>query len=191
MRAILAFCAAVALAACQPASNMPPPDAPAGQAPEVNNILGLTLETELSPQLVQDFIAKHGAAGVVRNLADYPPGNGDFGFWAKVTDKIKAGDAAWVALAPALQPGADGALGEGLTLALQAALATNPSAVLALPNPPYPVETLCTVGLIEPTPEQLKAAKDAAITAVSKLADPALAKAKAACLAELAKVKAP
>jgi len=81
----------------------------------------------------------------------------------KLFNKIESGNADWVALAPRLAPGADGANAEGLAIALAYALPRNPSAVLNVIDPIegdahiLAISRVCGVPFIEEIPKGYKA----------------------------------
>lgn len=191
MRVLLVLGCVAALAGCdlimpkKPEPPAPPPvESPAQLAAKT---LGLAGDAVLAPEAIQPLIDQHGAQTVVLGLLN--SGSAETGgLWSQIETGVKSGADGWLGLVPALTAGVDGATASGLKLAVQSALAANAPGVLKLIGEARPVGDVCTIGLIEPTPEALKAAKDAAVKAVTAVKDPALKDVKAACLAELAKV---
>ena len=100
------------------------------------------------PATIAASIRAHGAAATVAGLLKADQ-------WESVAGKIGSGDARWIALAPPLVPGADGAVAEGLGISLAYALPKNPRAVLAALDPKDgPVigaDQVCSVPFIEDT----------------------------------------
>lgn len=139
-------------------------------------------ETPLNPSAIAADIKAHGADAVVTHLFT----SGDYD---RVLDHIDKGEAAWVALAPKLAPGTDAGTAESLVIALAFALPKNPRAVLALiaGKDAFPVEDVCGAPFIEGTIGDIPAYVKKARAAVSRVSDAKLAKAKAACLAQLDK----
>ncbi|MFZ4071404.1 MAG: hypothetical protein ACOYJ6_15005 [Caulobacterales bacterium] len=193
MRLIPLVSLAVVLAGCNMAPPKPP-EPPATAMPAVTpeqaaaKALGLAGDAILTPETVQALIAQHGAAAVAHGLATIGPAETG-GLWGQVETGVASGAEGWLALVPALTPGVDAGTAEGLKLAIQTALAANAPGVLKLIDATRPAGDVCTIGLIEPTPEQLKAAKNAAVKAVTAVTDPARKQAKTDCLAELEKVR--
>lgn len=99
------------------------------------------------------------------------------------------GDARWIALAPALASRADGAFAEGLGIGLAYSLPKNPRAVLAAldlkDGPAIGPGQVCGVPFIEDAVKNRSAYKRRAVRAVAGVADPALSRARIACLAVL------
>jgi hypothetical protein len=129
-----------------------------------------------TPPTLQAEIARAGAAATVAQLT---AGSGVA--WHSVIAHISTGASAWLALVPALQPGTDAASGEDLTGALATALQTNPTGVLALAGPTFPLAQICADPQIEPTDAQLASWTKKTEIALSKVVDPSLAQAVAAC----------
>lgn len=94
---------------------------------------------------------------------------------------IGSGQADWLALAPDLEPAADGWFAEGLQEALYVALPNNAPGVLALIPEHADLAFVCRPAGDPPTPDQTTA-NEAGIAAVEAVTDPALAEARAACL---------
>jgi hypothetical protein len=142
----------------------------------------LAAATPLNPRAIAADIAAHGADAVVTRLFTH-------GDYDRVLDHIDKGEAEWVALAPKLAPGTDAGTAESLVIALAFALPKNPRAVLPLitGKDAFPVEDVCGAPFIEGTIGDIPAYVKKAKAAVSRVSDPKLAKAKAACLAQLDK----
>ncbi len=105
-----------------------------------------------------------------------------------VLGRIGEGRDEWIALAPKLSPGADGAAAEGLGIVLAQALPINPASVLqVLTEGPgnISVQRVCSTPFIETTKASDHAYDQRAIRAVSSVADPRLAAKRDACLARL------
>lgn len=137
---------------------------------------------------IRQSVASAGAKATVEGLAKA-------GQWEAVTAKIGSGDAAWIALAPLLAPGADAGHAEGLGLALATALPKNVAAVLGAldPDPAGVVGAshVCNAPFIEMPEAEEKAYVAAALAGLQAVSDPALASAKAACVGALQAVPAP
>jgi hypothetical protein len=191
MRVLILIGCVAALAGCdllmpkKPEPAAPPPvESPAQLAAKA---VGLAGDAVLTPESVQALITAHGAQTTVLGIANSGAVD-QGGLWGQVEAGVASGADGWLGLVPALTLGVDAGTAEGLKLAVQSALTVNAPGALKLIGEARPVTDVCTIGLIEPTPEQLKTAKDAAVKAVTAVKDPALKDAKAACLAELAKV---
>jgi len=111
------------------------------------------------------------------------------GEWDAAVDEISRGDAVWIALAPALAPGADAGTAEDLGISLAFALPRNAAAVLAAVGDPDPavfnVEEVCGLPFIEDTVKDRAGYRRTAIAAVSGVANPRLGAVKNLCLAIL------
>ncbi|HEX3405639.1 MAG TPA: hypothetical protein VHS81_00245 [Caulobacteraceae bacterium] len=126
-------------------------------------------------------LARYGARATVGALFDQRR-------WDFVSDRIGAGDGAFVALAARLAPGADAGTAEDLPIALAFALPRNAPAVLAAlaaPGGGFDVGEVCDAPFIEDTVSDLPGYRRQAAIAVRHVADPRLATVKAACLAAL------
>ena len=105
-------------------------------------------------------------------------------------DQIGRGKSEWIALATRIAPGTDASASEGLGISLARALPRNPSAVLRVvdladEDGVLGVSRVCGVPFIEVTRAYNAAYERRAIPAVSRVLDPALAAARAKCLARL------
>jgi len=140
----------------------------------------------LSPDAVARDIDAHGARAVVARLF----ASGDYD---RIMDKIDTGDARWIALVPKLSPGADAGLAEELPIALAFALPNNPRAVLSVlaGKDGFTVEDVCSAPFIEGTVKSIPAYVKHAKAALAHVDDPALAKLKMACMAQLEKALIP
>lgn len=131
---------------------------------------------------IADRIARDGAQPTIAKLWRD-------GQWDGVADHIGSGDAAWIALAPKLAPGADAGPAEDLGIALAYALPRNAPAVLAAilagNNRLVGVQRVCTLPFIEDSVNDRPAYRRDAIKAVSAVSDPALAGVKGACVSAL------
>jgi hypothetical protein len=133
-----------------------------------------------TPAEVEASLARNGARATVSALFDQRR-------WDYVSDRIGAGDGAWVALAPRLAAGADAGTAEDLPIALAFALPRNPAAVLAaLGSGAFDIGEVCGAPFIEGTVSDLPAYVRRARAAVRRVDAPALAAARRACLAALA-----
>ncbi|RDI97497.1 hypothetical protein DVT68_17310 [Dyella solisilvae] len=103
-------------------------------------------------------------------------------------ERIGLGGPDWVALAPRLAPGADGADAEGLSIELAHALPRNAAAVLKVLDPIegddriLATSRVCSIPFIEGVPHNYKIM---ARRALSQVRDPTLQAAKRRCLAVL------
>lgn len=137
------------------------------------------------------FAEHPSAAEVAASLVRYGPRATVSALWDKrrwdyVSDRIGAGDAAWVALAPRLAAGADAGIAEDLPVALAFALPRNAPAVLAaLASGAFDVDEVCGAPFIENTVSDIPAYRRQAQAAVLRVAVPRLASVRAACLRAL------
>ena len=105
-----------------------------------------------------------------------------------VLGRIGEGGNEWIALAPKLAPGADGAAAEGLGIVLAQALPINAAGVLrVLTDGPgdISVERVCSTPFIETSKASDQAYDQRAIQALRGVTDPVLAKKRDACLTRL------
>jgi hypothetical protein len=127
-------------------------------------------------------IDRSGPQAVVQRLIDE-------GEWAVVQDAITRGDGAWVALVPALAPGTDGGVSEGLGIGLAYALPRNPAAVLRVldlsESTSLGPSHICSAPFIEPSPAFLAQYRSVTLKALASVQDDSLAPAKSACLRAL------
>jgi hypothetical protein len=134
-----------------------------------------------TPAEISASLARYGARATVNGLFDQKR-------WDYVSDRIGAGEAAWVALAPKLAAGADAGTAEDLPIALAFALPRNAPAVLAaIRSGAFAADDVCDAPFIEDTVSDIPAWRRRAAAAVRRVADPQLAAVKAACLAAIAK----
>jgi hypothetical protein len=133
-----------------------------------------------TPAEIGASLARYGARATVNALFDERR-------WDYVSDRIGAGESAWVALAAKLAPGADAGTAEDLPIALAFALPRNAPAVLAaVQTGAFDVAEVCDAPFIEDTVSDIPAYRRRAAAAVRRVAEPQLAAVKAACLAALA-----
>jgi len=127
-------------------------------------------------------IDRSGAQAVVQRLIDDSE-------WDIVQNAIMRGDGAWVALAPALAPGTDGGVSEGLGIGLAYALPRNPEAVLRVldltDSTSLGPRHICSAPFIEPSPAFLAQYRSVTRKALASVRDGDLAPAKSACLRAL------
>ena len=135
----------------------------------------------LDPHIVQRQIQTAGADATVNSLDRS-------GRMDQILTRIGRGDGRWIALAPTLAPGTDGADAEGLSIELARALPVNPAAVLRVIEPGAGVlgiEQVCGTPFIEPPPGYDRAYLKRALKAVARISRPDLLVKRQACLAEL------
>lgn len=137
---------------------------------------------DLAKQMA-DSLAHKGAKATLAAYFDCDSGTG----WAAVG----SGDAAAVKVGFALLPKAQGCQNETMLEAFSHALVANPTLMMGYLNRRSDVSaSLCVPLINNPTKAQLAAAFDAAKQAYLSVTDPALAKIKQACLAELEEARA-
>jgi hypothetical protein len=135
-----------------------------------------------TPDQVFAAISEYGAVAFFSSL--------DYQAAERLLDHIGTGDAAWVALAPELSAGADGANAEGLAIALAYALPKNATAVLKIVDPVegdghiLAISRICGIPFIEQVPRLYKSK---ALRAVVAVKDPALQQVKGRCVSILKK----
>ena len=135
----------------------------------------------LAPPTLAVRLERAGAKTVVNEL----DATGQFD---TVIEQIGHGSAAWVALAPRLAPGADGANAEGLGIALARALPINPAAVLRASTDwegPVGIKRVCSVPFIETTRSYNLAYTRRALAALSRVHDPDLVAKRNQCRTNL------
>jgi hypothetical protein len=131
-------------------------------------------------QQVADAIQRRGSKAFLTALTDDEVEH--------LYSHIGSGHPDWIALAPMLADGADGADAEGLSIELAKALPKNPTAVLRVLDPAESHDRIlatprvCSIPFIEKVPRNYKSS---AIRAVSEVQDPALQATKQRCLAML------
>lgn len=121
------------------------------------------MAAERTAEQIAADIDRNGPVKLVATLSSTAPQD-----WQHVLDAIATGDEAWLDIAARLRPGTDAGTGEDLVGAVAAALKVNPDAVLPMIGPAFPMDEVCTVPLIEPSPEQLAQWKKAALQALAK-----------------------
>jgi hypothetical protein len=111
------------------------------------------------------------------------------GRWSVVEDRIAAGQADWIALAPMLAQGTDAGTAEGLSISLAQALPRNPRAVLAVvrlePGRVLSLQRVCAAPFIEETAEHHAIYTRAAFKALAGAMEASLEPARRACLEQL------
>ena len=137
----------------------------------------------LEPSEIRSLIDNLGPAEAAKRL------RGDRFTWAVLEKGIASGHREWLALAAALHPGAGAGAADSLHIALGAALARKPEAVLRLLGPQLDIGAICSALPGEgPEAESLEAARsliDGRIRAVRSVRTRRLAVVKQACLVEL------
>ncbi len=120
------------------------------------------------PALLAQIHAR-GAKAVVGQLET---GNG--AGWDQVLGQIETGEKTWLQVGLALRPGADAGSAESLSVSMATALLSNPEDVLRLAVPAFGEKTICSVPLIEPSPEQEEAYTAKARAALARVSSPDL-----------------
>jgi hypothetical protein len=134
-----------------------------------------------TPAQVAAAIEHKGARAFFASLSDQAS--------ERLFNSIETGNAEWVALAPKLAIGADGADAEGLGIALAYALPKNPTAVLGVVDPIegdghiLAVSRICGIPFIEEIPKDYKTKTLKAVAATTGVD----AKIKSRCLEALSK----
>lgn len=131
----------------------------------------------VSATSIQREIKSNGAASVVRRLTS---GKGEQ--WQAVLRNIETGNKVWLKIAMGLLGGTDAGNTESLYYALSIALTRNAEGVLRLLGPTAPIQKICTVPYIEPSPKAVREYRIRAQAALAKVTDPTLAKSKRECL---------
>ena len=101
------------------------------------------------PSALLAQIHSQGAKAVVSQLAA-----GDGAGWDQVLGQVEAGSKPWLDVGLALKPGADAGSGEALSVSMATALLSNPEDVLRSAVPAFGEKTICSMPLIEPSPQQ-------------------------------------
>jgi len=134
-----------------------------------------------TPAQIAASVTRYGAGETVNALFDQHR-------WDFVSERIAAGDGAWLALAAKLAPGVDAGTAEELPIDLAFALPRNAAAVLAaIRDGASDVGDVCSAPFIEDTVKDIPAYRRHAVAAVERVADPRLATTKTACLVALRK----
>ena len=128
-------------------------------------------------------IQKDGAKTIVQQL---PSGKGTA--WDHTMDKISNGDRRWLSVAEALRSGTDAGNTQSIYYAVSKALLKAPDRVLRLISDQFPMEAICTVPDIEPTPTELRTEITQATSALALVRDPALITRRDECLASFEKL---
>ena len=128
-----------------------------------------------APEDLLARIERQGGREVLRALWD------DERAFEDVLEGIETGEDAWLRVAQALQPFADGAASLSLRYALARALPGAPARILGLAGHGYAVDDLCTSPFIEPGPGVAEAYEREALAALGTVRAPALAGIAARC----------
>ena len=192
VRSILLMASAAALAACSqaegPQSAAETSARATTSAPTAAMAAYTAAATEhfaggppVSPEDVSSMIEAQGAQGTIAALDP----DGGKTRWTSVMSGIATGQAAWLALATPLEPGAENASYADLNDALKAAMVVNPSGVLAIlneANPNLSTGSICAPAGYEADAAWYAAYYDALTPAVESVTDPSLAGVRSACL---------
>ncbi|MFM0738161.1 hypothetical protein PQQ51_13040 [Paraburkholderia xenovorans] len=137
----------------------------------------------LTPSRIERDVRTHGAHATVQSL-------NRTGRLDAVLSKIASGSVAWVRLSPDLAKGTDAGDSTGLSIALAQALPKNPKAVLAVldDGPVTGAAVVCSVPLIEPSPDEVKDYLNRAIDAVRHTPDSGSLPQRAPCLQALKRI---
>jgi hypothetical protein len=192
VRSILLMATAAALAACSQAEA--PPSAAQTSASSTTSTPTSAMASytaaateefaggpPVSPDEVRSMIEAEGAQRTIAALST----GGDKTRWTSVMAGIATGEAAWLALATPLEPGAENESYGDLNYALKAAMVANPSGVLAIvneENPDLSTESICAPAGYEADAAWSAAYYDALTPAVESVTDPSLASVRSACL---------
>ncbi|HKI85851.1 MAG TPA: hypothetical protein VKA53_03810 [Thermoanaerobaculia bacterium] len=124
-------------------------------------------------------IDRDGGDGVIRELwAAHEP----FEFMCA---QISTGDPQWLQVASRLRPFSDAGASLSLDISMARALPKQPSAVLALIEPPWRLEMVCGAPFIEPPAEEVQAYLENAISVLSQPRSEPLEERRVACLYHL------
>ncbi|HEX8307029.1 MAG TPA: hypothetical protein VF645_01250 [Allosphingosinicella sp.] len=139
----------------------------------------------ITPDEVRKKIEAEGATRAVEKLSSSHDPDAPLP-WSTVTAGIARGEPQWLAVAPLIRPGTQAGSGDEYSMALTAALTTNPAGSLRL----MALEEggsggYCIAADYETPPEQIRAYYAAAIANVERVGDPELQDIKAACLKQL------
>lgn len=105
--------------------------------------------------------------------------------WARVTRQIETGSAAWLHVADKLLDATDASRTGDLYFALSVALTHNAAGVLSMVGPKLPVEKVCSVPYIEPSPAVIRAYQSKARLALARVTSAELEPRKKACLSSV------
>ena len=145
-------------------------------------VAGCSGATAPTPGGVDASLRRRGGAATIEALVRT-------GQWDGVADHLGSGDARWIALAPRLGQAADAGVAEELGIALAFSLPKNPRAVLAALDADegrvLGADRVCGMPFIEDTVKDRPGYRSRALQAVSSVSDPALGRARTACLLRL------
>lgn len=139
----------------------------------------------ISPDEVRKMIEAQGATRAVQKLSSSQDPDAALP-WSTVTAGIARGEPDWLEIAPLIRPGTQAGSDEEFSMALTAALTTNPSGSLRLMAlEKGGSDGYCVATDYETPPEQIRAYYIAAIANVERVTEPELQGIKAACLKQL------
>jgi hypothetical protein len=102
--------------------------------------------------------------------------------WEEVMRQIETGTPEWLQVATALRRGSDAGNTESLYYAVSYALLRAPQRVLPMIGGDFPLQNVCTVPDIEPSPEKVRRQVAKARTALRGVTDPGLQSVRNRCL---------
>ena len=152
----------------------------------------------ITPQRVERMIDSCGARRAVNKLTkqDLNDTKTEFGKFDAVLDGVSSGDPQWLMLVTKIYAGTDAGAAESLRIAVAEALPKNPAGVLRLILRVQPerarlswFRSSCGYPMIEPTDKEMRTYFKAAIPALQAVREPALQRAKKACLTVLMKAQ--
>jgi hypothetical protein len=139
----------------------------------------------ITPDEVRKMIEAEGATEAVRKLSSSQDPEAPLP-WSTVMAGIARGEPEWLAVAPLIRPGTQAGSGDEYSMALTAALTTNPAGSLRLmAREEGGSDGYCIASDYETPPEQVRAYYAAAIANLERVGDPELKDIKAACLKQL------
>ena len=138
-----------------------------------------TRET-LRPGALALEVESRGASEVVARL-----NSGGGREWARVIRQIQTGSAAWLHVADKLLDATDASRTGDLYFALSVALTHNAAGVLGMVGPKLPVEKVCSIPYIEPSPAVIRAYQSKARLALGRVTSAELEQRKKACLSSV------
>lgn len=130
--------------------------------------IAVAAEPDLAPPQVKALVREMGAQTAVRDLLK------DEKVWDRILERIEAGEAAWIEVAPELLRGSDAGATAALRIALSNALKAAPTAVLAAAQGALKLDQICRPQMIEPTRAELRAFVRKTAAALAKVRDPKL-----------------
>ena len=151
------------------------------------SVHGIALGGTLTAAGVRADIRARGPAAVLNDLWDKPG-------WDELLRNIETGQSGWLRVAVKIHPATDGAASDTLTLAVGEALLHNPRVVLLQVAPELGIQSVCSAPDVDDarwdTKDKALADLDARIVAVTRLAGPDIAAARASCLQHLNEARA-